>query len=67
MEERALIHEIIKSANQCMLGEAYEIQSALDLLEQLEEENDLGRKLSFNHHLMYHRICQLANSKLEQL
>jgi hypothetical protein len=33
MEERALIHEIIKFANQCMLGEPEEIKLAIDSLE----------------------------------
>jgi hypothetical protein len=37
------------------------------LLEKLEDEEDLNQKLSFNNHLMYHRICQLANSKLESI
>jgi hypothetical protein len=50
-----------------MLGEASEIQNAIDLLEKLEEEDDLNCKLSFNNHLMYHRIAQLANSKLEAI
>ena len=50
-----------------MLGESGEIQAAIDLLEQLEEEHDLNQKLSFNNHLMYFRIVSLANSKLEQI
>jgi hypothetical protein len=45
MEERALIHEIIKYANQCMLGESDEIKQAIDMLEQLEDEHDLNSKL----------------------
>jgi hypothetical protein len=34
-------------------------------LEQLEEEHDLNQRLTFNNHLMYFRIVQLANSKLQ--
>jgi len=33
MEERALIHEVIKYANQCMLGESEEVKVAIDCLE----------------------------------
>ena len=50
-----------------MLGETGEIQSAIDQLESLEEDHDLNQRLSFNNHLMYFRIVQLANSKLQAL
>ena len=56
LEERALIHEVIRHSNTCMLGESGEIQMAIDALEELEDENDLNQKLSFNNHLLYFRV-----------
>jgi hypothetical protein len=29
---------------------------AIDALEELEDENDLNQKLSFNNHLLYFRV-----------
>ena len=64
-EERSLIHEVVQHAHQALQGELHDLQGAAEALDQLEEEHDLNQKLDFNNHMVYNRIVQVINTKLE--
>lgn len=41
-EERSLIHEVVQHAHLALQGELYDLQSAAESLDQLEDEHDLN-------------------------
>ena len=46
-------------------GELYDLQTAAEALDQLEDEHDLNYKFDFNNHMVFNRIVQAINIKLE--
>ena len=64
-EERSLIHEVVQHAHLALQGELHDVQSSAEQLDQLEEEHDLNQKFEFNNHMVYNRVVQVINIKLE--
>ena len=64
-EERSLIHEVVQHAHLALQGELHDVQNSAEQLDQLEEEHDLNQKFDFNNHMVYNRIVQVINIKLE--
>ena len=65
VEERALIHEVIQHANQALMSDIIDVQNAAEQLDMIEEDKDLNTKFEFNNHLLYNRLVQVINTKLE--
>ena len=65
VEERALIHEVIQNANQALMSDIIDVQNAAEQLDMIEEDKDLNTKFEFNNHLLYNRLVQVINTKLE--
>ena len=42
-----------------------DLQSAAQELDDIEEEHDLNQKFDFNNHLIFNRLVQVINIKLE--
>lgn len=64
-EERSLIHEVVQHAHLALQGELHDVQNSAEQLDLLEEEHDLNQKFEFNNHMVYNRIVQVINIKLE--
>ena len=63
-EEHTLINEVIHNANMALKGNIEIVKTAVDTLDNLEVEQNLNQKLSFNNHMVYNRIIQCINIKL---
>lgn len=64
-EERSLIHEVVQHAHLALQGELHDVQNSAEQLDLLEEEHDLNQKFEFNNHMVFNRIVQVINIKLE--
>jgi len=66
-EERSLIHEVIQSANLALLSDIESVQVACERLDMIDDDGDLNNKFEFNNHMLYNRLVQIVNSKLEAM